>query len=49
MLGPVLVIALIREVAPLATAFLVLLRVGTATVVELATLRATGEVEAAAP
>lgn len=46
MLGPVLVIALFRELAPLVTAFLVLLRVGTATVVELATMRATGEVEA---
>ena len=46
MLGPVLVVSLFRELAPLATAFLVLLRVGTATVVELATMRATGEVEA---
>lgn len=46
MLGPVLVISLFRELAPLVTAFLVLLRVGTATVVELATMRATGEVEA---
>lgn len=46
MLGPLLVTALFREIAPLATALLVLLRVGTATVVELATIRATGEVEA---
>lgn len=46
MLGPILVVTLFRELAPLATAFLVLLRVGTATVVELAMLRATGEVEA---
>lgn len=46
MLGPVLVAGLFRELAPLATALLVLLRVGTATVVELATIRATGEVEA---
>lgn len=46
MLGTVLVVTLIRELGPLATAFLLLLRVGTATVVELATLRATGEVEA---
>ena len=46
MLGQVLVIALFRELGPLVTAVLVLLRVGTATVVELATLRATGEVEA---
>lgn len=46
LLGPVLVVGLFRELAPLATALLVLLRVGTATVVELATLRVTGEVEA---
>ncbi len=46
MLGSVLVVALFRELAPLATAVLVLLRVGTATVVELATTRATGQVEA---
>lgn len=46
MLGSVLVVALFRELAPLATAVLVLLRVGTGTVVELATARATGEVEA---
>lgn len=45
-LGTVLVVALFRELAPLATALVVLLRVGTATVVELATMRATGEVEA---
>jgi len=45
-LGPVIVVALFRELAPLITTFLVLLRVGTATVVELATMRATGEVEA---
>lgn len=46
MLGTVVVAALFRELAPLATALLVLLRVGTATVVELATWRATGQVEA---
>ena len=46
LLGSVLVVGLFRELAPLATAVLVLLRVGTATVVELATTRATGEVEA---
>ncbi len=46
MLGTVVVVVLFRELAPLAVAFLVLLRVGTATVVELATMRATGEVEA---
>lgn len=45
-LGTVLVVTLFRELAPLATAMVVLLRVGTATVVELATLRATGEIEA---
>ncbi|MBX3747483.1 MAG: ABC transporter permease [Verrucomicrobiae bacterium] len=45
-LGTVVVVALFRELAPLAAALLVLLRVGTATVVELATMRATGEVEA---
>ncbi len=46
MLGTFLVVALFRELAPLATALLVLMRVGAATVVELATMRATGEVEA---
>ncbi len=46
LLGPVLVVGLFRELAPLATALLVLMRIGTATVVELATMRATGEVEA---
>ncbi len=46
MLGTVLVVSLFRELAPLATALVVLLRVGAATVVELATMRATGEVEA---
>ena len=44
--GTVLVVVLFRELAPLASALLVLLRVGTPTVVELATMRATGEVEA---
>lgn len=46
MLGTVLVVTLFRELAPLTAVLLVLLRVGTATVVELATMRATGEVEA---
>lgn len=46
LLGTVMVFALFRELAPLATVMFVLLRVGTATVVELATMRATGEVEA---
>jgi phospholipid/cholesterol/gamma-HCH transport system permease protein len=45
-LGTVLVIALFRELAPLLTALIVLVRAGTTTVVELATLRATGQVEA---
>ncbi len=45
-LGTVMVVVLFRELAPVATALVVLLRVGTATVVELATMRATGEVEA---
>lgn len=46
LLGTVLVVGLFRELAPLGTALVVLLRVGTGTVVELATIRATGEVEA---
>ena len=46
MLGSMMVVVLFRELAPVATALVVLLRVGTATVVELATMRATGEVEA---
>ena len=45
-LGMVMVVVVFRELAPVATALVVLLRVGTATVVELATMRATGEVEA---
>jgi len=45
-LGTVMVVVVFREMAPVATAMVVLLRVGTATVVELATMRATGEVEA---
>lgn len=45
-LGMVMVTVVFRELAPVATALVVLLRVGTATVVELATMRATGEVEA---
>lgn len=45
-LGSVMVLVVFRELAPVATALVVLLRVGTATVVELATMRATGEVEA---
>lgn len=44
-LGSIMVIAVVRELGPLLTAFLVLARVGTANVVELGTSRATGEVE----
>jgi phospholipid/cholesterol/gamma-HCH transport system permease protein len=45
-LGTVLVTVVIRELAPLLTAGLVLCRTGAATVVELGTARAFGEVEA---
>lgn len=45
-LGVVMVVAVVRELGPLLTAFLVLARVGTANVVELGTARAGGEVEA---
>lgn len=44
--GTVMVTVLIRELGPLATALLVLARVGTAIVVELGLSRAQGEVEA---
>ena len=46
LLGTVKVIVVVRELGPLLTALLVLSRVGTATVVELGTSRAMGEVEA---
>lgn len=46
MLGTILAVALFQEMGPMVAALLVLLRVGTATVVELATMRATGEIEA---
>lgn len=46
LLGTVMVIVVVRELGPLLTALLVLSRVGTATVVELGTSRAMGEVEA---
>lgn len=46
MLGMVMVTVVVRELGPLLTALLVLSRVGTATVVELGTARALGEVEA---
>jgi phospholipid/cholesterol/gamma-HCH transport system permease protein len=45
-LGTVMVSAVVRELGPLLTALLVLLRSGTANVVELGTARALGEVEA---
>jgi len=45
-LGTVMVIVVVRELGPLATALLVLARIGTANVVELGTARAMGEVEA---
>lgn len=44
--GMVMVTVVVRELGPLTTAFLVLLRVGTGTVIELGTIRALGEVEA---
>lgn len=46
LIGPLLVSLVIRELAPLITAFLVLGRSGTNTVVQLGTSRALGEVEA---
>lgn len=45
-LGTVMVTVVVRELGPMMTAFIVLLRTGTATVVELGTARALGEVEA---
>jgi len=45
-IGPVMVIAVVRELGPLIGAFVILSRVGTAHVVELGTARALGEVEA---
>ena len=46
LLGTIMVATVVRELGPLLTALLVLCRAGTATVVELGTARATGEVEA---
>ena len=46
LVGTAMVMGVIRELGPLATALLVLMRVGVPTVVELGTARATGEVEA---
>ena len=45
-LGTIMVIVVVRELGPLATALLVLARIGTANVIELGTARAMGEVEA---
>lgn len=44
--GTVMVSVIVRELGPLVTALLVLARVGTATVIDLSTQRAQGEVEA---
>lgn len=44
--GMVMVTVVVRELGPLVTALLVLARVGTATVIDLSTQRAQGEVEA---
>lgn len=46
LLGTIMVATVVRELGPLLTALLVLCRSGTATVVELGTARAMGEVEA---
>ena len=46
LLGTIMVTVVVRELGPLLTAMLVLCRSGTATVVELGTARALGEVEA---
>jgi len=45
-LGTIMVVTVVRELGPLLAAVLVLARVGTANVIELATARALGEVEA---
>ncbi|NLH73707.1 MAG: ABC transporter permease [Verrucomicrobia bacterium] len=46
LIGTVMVTVVVRELGPVITAGVVLLRVGTATVIELGTARASGEVEA---
>ena len=46
LLGTIMVTAVVREMGPLFAALLVLVRSGTATVIELGTARALGEVEA---
>jgi phospholipid/cholesterol/gamma-HCH transport system permease protein len=45
-LGTIMVLTVVRELGPLLTAFLVLMRSGTGNVIELGTARALGEVEA---
>lgn len=45
-LGTIMVLVVVRELGPIMAALLVLARIGTANVVELATARAMGEVEA---
>lgn len=45
-LGPIMVLVIVRELGPLLTALVLLARICTPMVVELATARATGEVEA---
>lgn len=45
-IGMVMVTVIVRELGPLVTALIVLARAGTATVVELGTMRAMGEIEA---
>jgi len=44
--GKIMVTVVVRELGPLVTALVVLMRTGTATVIELGTARALGEVEA---
>jgi phospholipid/cholesterol/gamma-HCH transport system permease protein len=46
LLGPIMVVIVVRELGPLLTALLVLSRSGTTNVIELGTARALGEVEA---
>lgn len=46
LIGTVMVTAVVRELGPLIAAFVVLLRIGTATVIDLGSSRALGEIEA---
>jgi phospholipid/cholesterol/gamma-HCH transport system permease protein len=45
LIGTVMVVAVVREIGPLLAAFIVLVRVGVANVIELGTIRAMGEIE----